>query len=182
MNIFILNGSPRYHGNTHASLQTMKTILEDGNTVEVLDVSTLKLSGCCACDGCKRNGGHCVCQDESDAVIQKIVQADAVIFGTPVYWWGMSAQLKMVVDKFYSQDSQFKTMGKKIGVIVVGANNMENPQYRLIHDQFRCIAEYLHWHLAFSLSFSAYEPGELMTQDGVLDQLKEACDTITNQN
>ena len=169
MNILILNGSPRHHGNTHTALQTMKAILKDGNIVEVLDVCNLKLSGCCACDGCKRNGGHCVCPDESDA-------------GTPVYWWGMSAQLKMVVDKFYSQDSQFKTMRKKIGVVVVGANELENPQYRLIHDQFRCIAEYLHWDLAFSLSFSAYEPGELMTQDGVLDQLKEACDTITNQN
>ena len=182
MNILFLNGSPRHHGNTRAALQTMKAILEDGNTVEALDVCTLKLSGCCACDGCKQNGGHCVCPDESDAVIQKIVQADAVIFGTPVYWWGMSAQLKMVVDKFYSQDSQFKTMKKKIGVVVVGANELENPQYRLIHDQFRCIVEYLHWDLAFSLSFSAYEPGELMTQDGVIDQLKEACDTITNQN
>ena len=114
MNILFLNGSPRHHGNTRAALQTMKAILEDGNTVEALDVCTLKLSGCCACDGCKQNGGHCVCPDESDAVIQKIVQADAVIFGTPVYWWGMSAQLKMVVDKFYSQDSQFKTMKKKL--------------------------------------------------------------------
>ena len=59
--------------------------------------------------------------------------------------------------------------------MVVGANELENPQYR-------CIAEYLHWDPAFSMSFSAYEPGELMTQNGVLDQLKEACDTITNQN
>ena len=58
--------------------------------------------------------------DESDAVIRKIAEADAVIFGIPVYWWGMSAQLKMVVDKFYSQDSQFKTMKKKIGMVLQG--------------------------------------------------------------
>ena len=174
MNILILNGSPRHHGNTHAVLQTMKSILENGNTVEALDVCTLKLSGCCACDGCKRNGGHCVCPDESDAVIQKIVQADAIIFGTPVYWWGMSAQLKMVVDKFYSQDSQFKTMCKKIGVVVIGANELENPQYRLIHDQFHCIAEYLNWDLVFSLSFSAYEPGEIYEDKNLEISIKEA--------
>ena len=52
MNILILNGSPRHHGNTHAALQTMKAILEDGNTVDVLDVCNLKLNGCCACDSC----------------------------------------------------------------------------------------------------------------------------------
>lgn len=182
MNILILNGSPRHHGNTRAALKTMKAILEEKNNIEILDVCTLKLSGCRACDGCKHNGGHCVCPDESDTVIQKIAQADGVIFGTPVYWWGMSAQLKMIVDKFYSQDSQFKTMDKKLGVVIVGANDLGNPQYRLIHDQFCCIAEYLNWDLAFSQSFSAYEPGELMTQEGVLDKLKQACDAITNQN
>lgn len=101
-----------------------------------------------------------------------------VIFGTPVYWWGMSAQLKMVVDKFYSQDSQFKTMKKKIGVVVTGANGLDNPQYRLIDEQFRCIAEYLHWDMAFSLAFAAYEPGEVMQQEGILAQLQDACEKI----
>lgn len=75
-----------------------------------------------------------------------------------------------------------KAMSKKIGIVVVGADELENPQYRLIHDRFRCIAECLYWNLVFSMSFSAYEPGELMTQDSALDQLKEACAAITNQN
>ena len=71
MKILILNGSPRHHGNTHTVLQAMKEILLENHAVEVLDVCTMHLSGCCACDRCKRNGGHCVCPDESDAVIQK---------------------------------------------------------------------------------------------------------------
>lgn len=70
MNILILNGSPRHHGNTHVALQIMKAILKDGNAVDILDV--LKLSGCRACDSCKRNGGHCICFDESDAAILKL--------------------------------------------------------------------------------------------------------------
>ena len=85
---------------------------------------------------------------------------------------------KMVVDKFYSQDSQFKTMKKKMGILAIGANDLDNTQYRLIHDQFCCIAEYLHWDIAFSLSLSAYEPGELKIQGSVLEQLKQACDSI----
>lgn len=182
MNIFILNGSPRFHGNTRLALQKMQDILKEGNTVELLDVCTMKLSGCLACDGCKQNGGHCVCPDESDSIIQKVVQADAIIFGTPVYWWGMSAQLKMVIDKFYAQDTQFKTMSKKIGIIIVGANELDNPQYRLIHEQFACIADYLNWDARFSLSFSAYEPGELMAQEGIAAQLKQACDALTEQH
>lgn len=174
MKILILNGSPRYHGNTHTVLQAMKEILLENHAVEVLDVCTMHLSGCCACDRCKRNGGHCVCPDESDAVIQKIVQADAVIFGTPVYWWGMSSQLKMVVDKFYAQDAEFKTMSKKIGVVAIGANTLEDPQYRLISEQFSCITEYLGWEFSFALSFSAYEPGEISEDNNLAISIKEA--------
>ena len=83
-----------------------------------------------------------------------------------------------IIDKFYAQDAQFKEMKKKIGVLAVGANSLENPQYRLIREQFECIAAYLHWELAFSLSFSAWMPGELMQQDTVCRQLKEACEKI----
>ena len=168
MKILILNGSPRLHGNTSKVVRTMDSMLAQEHTVELLDICSMQLSGCVACDACKANGGHCVRPDESDAVI----------FGTPVYWWGMSAQLKMVVDKFYSQDSQFKTMKKKIGVVVTGANGLDDPQYRLIDEQFRCIAEYLHWDMAFSLAFAAYEPGEVMQQEGILAQLQDACEKI----
>ena len=102
MKILILNGSPRLHGNTSKVVRTLDSMLAQEHTVELLDICSMQLSGCVACDVCKANGRHCVRPDESDAVIRKIAEADAVIFGTPVYWWGMSAQLKMVVDKFYS--------------------------------------------------------------------------------
>lgn len=154
-------------------IQLQKEKLDD-NTIINLDVCIMNLSGCCACDECKRNGGHCIRPDDSDEVIQKIVQADAVIFGTPVYWWGMSSQLKMVVDKFYAQDAEFKTMRKKIGVVEIGANTLEDPQYRLIREQFSCIGEYLGWELSFSLSFSAYEPAEICRDKNLAISIKEA--------
>ena len=173
-NVLLLNGSPRRKGNTRLVLQKMAALLEEIYTVELLDLCSLNLSGCSACDGCQKNGGHCVCQDDSDAVIQKVVQADVVLFGTPVYWWGMSAQLKMAIDKFYSQDGAFQTKKKTMGVVAVGASELENPQYRLIREQFACIAEHLHWDLAFSLSFSAYEPGEIANTPTLMAQIQEA--------
>lgn len=178
MNIVVLNGSPRHNGNTHAVLQKMKQKLLEYHAVEVLDVCSMDLSGCRACDGCKQNGGHCICSDDSDAVIQKVSQADAVIFGTPVYWWGMSAQLKMVVDKFYAQDAQFQTMKKKVGVVAVGANELENAQYRLIREQFSCITDYLGWEFAFSLAYSAYDPGEICKDPNLDHTIQEALDHL----
>ena len=178
MKILMLNGSPRRNGNTHAVLERMQKQLQEGNQVELLNICTMKLSGCVACEGCSRNGGHCVQHDDSDAVIQKIVQADAVIFGTPVYWWGMSSQLKMVVDKFYSQNGSFKTMKKKIGVLIVGANERKDPQYRSIGEQFDCIAKHLNWNMAFCESFSAYEPEEVLKQADLAQRVQQACDSL----
>lgn len=149
-----------------------------GEDTELLDVCSMKLSGCLACGGCRKNGGHCVRPDDSDRLMQKIADADAVIFGTPVYWWGMSSQMKMAVDKFYSREADFEKMNKKIGILAVGGSGLENPQYELIRRQFSCIAEYLHWKLSFSLSFSASEPGELLKQEDLQPQLEKACHSI----
>lgn len=178
MDIILLNGSPRRGGNTHAVLQKMKKQLQTHHTAEILDVCSMHLSGCCACDSCKRNGGHCICPDDSDTIVQKIPQADVVVFGTPVYWWGMSAQLKMVIDKFYAQDAQFQTMEKKIGIVAIGANALEDPQYRLIREQFSCIADYLGWKLAFSLSYSAYEPEEICFDLNLDHTIQEALEHL----
>lgn len=172
MKILFLNGSPRHNGNTHTVLQMIKE-LETFHSLEFIDVCTLKLNGCMACDSCKDNGGHCISLDESDMVIQKILEADIIIFGTPVYWWGVSAQLKIIIDKFYSQDEILKTMRKKIGIIAIGANDIKNPQYRLIHEQFSCIAEYLHWELLFFKAFSAYKPGEILNYTNLNSEIKE---------
>ena len=181
MNVLILNGSPRLSGNTHTVLETMKEQLEDRHTVTFVDVCRKKLSGCMACDACKANGGHCVCPDDSDALIQQIIAADFVILGTPVYWWGMSAQLKMVVDKLYSNDGKtgvLRNNPKKIGVVAVGANDVDNIQYQLIRDQFSCIAEHLNWELVFSLSFSAYEPSEIAQNEAALKQARDAVSNV----
>ena len=179
MNILILNGSPRHTGNTHSALRLLEEKLHAlGAQTQFVDVCNLKLTGCQACDTCKKNGGRCVMDQDSAQVIDQIAQADAVVFGTPVYWWGMSAQLKMVVDKFYPQDGPFHKMNKKIGVLVVGANAQTDPQYELIGRQFSCIADYLGWETSFQLSFSAWEAGEVMKQPGLEEKLSQAAENL----
>ena len=109
MKVLALNGSPRMDGNTRIALneilEGIKSNIGDAE-IELVDVDNLSLSGCTACNGCKENGGECIIPDDSAAIIQKIYDAGVVIFGTPVYFWGMSSQLKMVVDKLYSKDEQ----------------------------------------------------------------------------
>lgn len=178
MKILVLNGSPRVNGNTRAVLKIMEEKLASKGDIEFLDVCKLKLSGCIACDTCKRNGGFCFATDDTNDTIKKVAQADLIIFGTPVYWWGMSAQLKMVVDKFYSKASELAERHKKIGVVSVGGDELNNPQYQLIDKQFECIAEYLNWNHSFTLSLSAYEPKEILKDEKLEEKIDEVLKRI----
>ena len=115
MKVLMVNGSPRGKGNTKAALEAVADGIKEGlkpEELEIYDVSKHKLSACLACDGCKKNGGTCVQPDDTAELIQKIYDADILVFGTPVYFWGMSAQLKMVVDKLYSKDAELKKLDK----------------------------------------------------------------------
>ena len=163
MNILLLNGSPRKGSNTRYALSAIAEGLmkNSSNTVEIINISDVSVGVCIVCNACQSNGGNCVRPDDTKATIDKISAADMLIMGTPVYWWGVSAQLKAVVDKFYSKNAEFKTQKKKLGVVAVGASAVPDSQYTLIHEQFNCIANFLNWEKIFELSFSAYEEGEL---------------------
>lgn len=176
MKVLILNGSPRMDGNTRTALNEIANGIRahvSGAEIEFIDVAQRKLSPCIACDACKQNGGTCVMPDETPALVQKVFDSDVVIFGTPVYWWGVSAQLKMVIDKFYSKDTAFGKQKKRIGLVTVGAAGIEDREYELIRGQFECICNYLGWNFLFSESISAWNVGDLAKNTQRMAELGE---------
>ncbi len=175
MNILILNGSPRPTGNTKTGLTTIMQGIEKNMPtaqVELIDAYKLKVTACIHCEQCKANGGTCVLPDDSSAIIQKVTNADLIIFGSPVYWWGISAQLKLVLDKFYSNEVAFKKKPKSIGILAVGGAEQSDPEYRIIREQFKCIAGYLGWKLAFSESVTAHAKDDLIKDKQTLSRLE----------
>lgn len=174
MKILILNGSPRMDGNTRTALNEIAKGIranKSGVELEFIDVVCHNLSGCINCDSCRKNGGSCVTPDESSSLVQKVFEADVVIFGTPVYWWGVSSQLKMLIDKFYSKDTAFREQKKRIGVVAVGAAGLEDKEYELIRGQFQCICDYLGWSLIFSEPISAWNVGDLAKNTQKMEEL-----------
>lgn len=176
MKILLLNGSPRANGNTKTALNQLVRGLQSNvgdAEVEMIDITKRKISGCIACESCQRNGGECVIPDDSAYIIRKIYDADVVVIGTPVYYWGMTSQMKMVVDKFYSRNDQFNQQKKSLGIIVIGEAGLDDPQYQLISKQFECISNYLGWDFIFSKSISAYEADDLANDHEKLRELYE---------
>ncbi|MHC1722361.1 MAG: flavodoxin family protein [Aminipila sp.] len=174
MKIFLLNGSPRVNGNTQTALNQIIQGIQPNikeTHIELLNVADLDLRGCMNCDSCRKNDGNCVMSDDSIKIIEKIYDADIVILGTPVYYWGITSQLKVVIDKLYSKENQLRQQKKKFGVVVIGEASLDDIEYKLISNQFECISRYFGWDLIFNKSVSAFEEGDLAKDNIQLEEL-----------
>lgn len=161
--ILIVNGSPRMKGNTRSILKTLEKSLAEkypSANIEFIDVCRHTLKGCVNCDSCMNNGGKCVLDDDTDLLMEKVLSAGTIIFGSPVYWMGVTAQLKLFIDKFYCKDPVMHDLKKKIAIISVGAAELSDGQYGIIEAQFREMAEFLGWTFVCSSSFAAWHEGD----------------------
>ena len=168
MKIVIINGSAR-KGNTLTAIHAFMKGASEKNEIEIIAPDKLKIAPCKGCGVCQCYKG-CVDQDDTNPTIDKIAAADMILFTTPVYWWGMSGQLKQVIDKCYCKGMQLKE--KKIGVIVIGGSPTDNIQYELIRKQFDCMASYLSWDVLFQKSYYANGRDELAQNVEAMEELE----------
>lgn len=180
MKVLLLNGSPR-KGNTFSALKIIEESIGENLNVELesLDLKKYKVDGCLACEFCSSHKGKCVNQkDDGQLLADKIEKADVVIFGTPVYWWGISAQLKVVIDRMYMKKFEKERKYKQIGIIAIGADSLEDEEYELISRQFRCICNYIGWDMIIDKSISACEKTDLLKDEEAVKELKKVWKNI----
>ena len=103
MKIAILNGSPKI-GNTAAMVNAFaEGAKEAGHEVEILHVGKMKINGCLACEYCHGKGeGKCVQKDDMEQVMPAYKDADMVVYASPIYYFGMTAQLSAAIQRVYA--------------------------------------------------------------------------------
>lgn len=119
MNVLILNSSPRKGGNSDVLCQQFaKGAEEAGHQVEKIDLREKKLSPCLACYACMKE--HvCAIRDDMAGIFTQMQQADVIVLSSPVYFYSLSAQLKMLIDRCLVD---YKSLaGKKFYFIVTAA-------------------------------------------------------------
>lgn len=117
MKVLLINGSPRKEGNTWTALSAMKKVFEDnGIEAEIAQVGSKMITGCHACGGCGKTG-KCVIDDGANEVIEKMKEADGVVFGTPVYYAGVNGTMKAFLDRAFICAGKY--MRYKVGGSVV---------------------------------------------------------------
>ena len=172
MKALLLNGSPR-QGNTYTALEALKKGFANIEGMEVgeIEATNVDVSPCVACDTCGETG-KCVFDDDTNEVVAAVEEADVIVFATPVYWWGITAQLKLIIDKLYSRCEPLKETSKKVGIIAIGEAEQDDPQYGLIAKQFDCICEYLGWDIVFCNTYSAGAVGELAADEKAMAEIE----------
>lgn len=180
MKILLLNGSPR-KGNTSSALTILEESMKENlqAEVEIVELSKKNIKPCIACDYCVTNKGKCVnSKDDGQIIADKIEEADVVIFGTPIYWWGVSSQLKLALDRMYMKKFERDKIYKQAGIIAIGADGLEDEEYELISRQFKCICNFIGWELVIDESISACQKTDLINNKEVVERLKEVWKNI----
>ena len=101
--ILVITGSPRKNGNSFAMTDAfIKAAEAKGHMVTRFDAALQKVGGCHACETCYKTGKACSFDDDFNIIAPSILEADAVVFTTPVYWYSFPAQIKGVIDRLFS--------------------------------------------------------------------------------
>ena len=103
MKVIGINASPRKNANTQTLVEAVLAgAAKNGAETRMVNLRELKINGCQGCEGCKKHLGKCVQKDDLTPLLQDLTEYDAIVLGTPVYWFHVSAQFKMLVDRLYS--------------------------------------------------------------------------------
>jgi len=128
MKVLGIMGSPRIKGNADLLLdEALNGAKSQGAEVEKIVVDKLKISPCKEYLGCFRDG-NCVIRDDMDAIYPKLLEADLVILASPMFFYGVSAQAKALIDRCQALWARKHILkqnlpdgGRKGALIAVGA-------------------------------------------------------------
>lgn len=141
--IVVLVGSVRKGGNTDLLAQAFAEGAKQKHTVEIISVADYKVNPCIGCNTCfTREGNKCFQKDDMSEIYEKLKSADVVAVASPVYFYGVSAQLKAIIDRLHTpMRNEFKI--KKLALLLVGAATLPEL-FDAIKLQYQLVLNFFH--------------------------------------
>lgn len=104
MRVMGIVGSPRRGGNTDILVgEVLRGAASAGAQTERVFLADLNIAPCRACEGCHQDG-FCAQSDDMIPLTERLLDTEVWVLGTPVYWWGPSAQMKAFIDRWYAPE------------------------------------------------------------------------------
>ena len=144
MKIVVITGSPHERG-TSALLadKFIEGAQKRGHDVFRFNAAFEEIHPCLGCDRCGMDG-PCVQRDDIEKkLMPEILKADLVALVTPLYYYGMSAQIKIAIDRFYARNS--KLHGRKKAVLMATAYNSSDWTFNALAEHYKTLARYMEW-------------------------------------
>jgi len=158
-NILILNGSPRKNGNTSFLADTLISGLNQASVkIENHFLYDYQIKPCTDCRACKKGKLICTVPDGMIDLYTMLEEADIIIFATPIYWFGPSAQMKLLIDRLRPYYGNKRLSGKK-GALLMAAGT-GNKDCDLTTEMFRRTFEALGIEFIGKASTEAYDIGD----------------------
>lgn len=147
--ILILNGSPRLHGNTTGLVDTFKQEAEKkGHTVSVFNLQKMNIHPCLGCFGGGKNPDKpCVQDDDMQQIYPIYEEADILVLASPMYYWSVTAQLKMAFDRLFAvaeKDANYNNP-KKNCIMLMAAEGDSEDNFEPVKHYYHALLKHLGW-------------------------------------
>ena len=159
--IVVLSGSPRKDGNT---ARLAEAVIEGANAadkeVTLFRVAGLQIGGCRGCRHCFKNQGVCIQNDDMPPILNALRKADALVLASPVYYWGVTAQLKLVIDRFFALIQVGMSVQRAALLMTCGDSSKAAAEPSI--SMFRQICAYQKWEeVGIIIAPGLQNPGEI---------------------
>ncbi len=139
MKVLGIVSSPRQNGNVDTLVQeVLDGAAQAGHRVDKVNINDMDYSGCQACMWCKKNGS-CKLDDDIARLMESIKDADAVVFGSPIYYWQFNSQFRTFIDRLYmflSTDFKVSLAPHKKAVVITSQGNPDATMYEPVFSDF----------------------------------------------
>lgn len=170
MKVLGLIGSPRKDSNTDLLVSRILDGASASNHLtEKLYLYELNISPCVDCRRCKKGSFQCAINDDMQILYPKLKDADVIIFGTPLYWYGPTGKMKLVVDGLRPFIASKKLKGKK-AILVTPSEEGPSACGHLV-GMFELSFQYLEINLIDKVLAKAYEKAEVREQPEILERM-----------
>lgn len=180
MKVLVVLGSPRRNGNSAILAEKFSDgAKEKGLEVDTVFLQDKEIKACTACEGCHReNSKGCVIKDDMQELYTKMEETDVVLLASPIYWFNISAQLKLFIDRCYAlfDASTYKTNFPKKAVLIFTYGDPDAlgsgciNALRSFQDAFKFIGT----EIVETIHGSAMEAGDIKKNQVLMDKAYEA--------
>lgn len=144
MKITVITGSPHRKGSSALLAdEFIRGAREAGHEIYRFDAAFEDLHPCLGCDKCGMGSAPCVWKDSMQKLNSHLLEAETVVLVTPLYYFNVSAQLKIVIDRFYA--NTHKLTGNKKVILMSTAFDNNDWTMQALSSYYKTLAEYMRW-------------------------------------